>query len=153
MHRKRNFEEEQFRFLKKMLLVLIVVAYPILVSIYTMLPPLIGLAGYVIMTNIDKNRVYALSGMLYLVNLDLNLTLPILLSVFIIVLIYLLLYFNLKLLIRCQVCLIFVLIVMVDLCYYLSLFLYDFMFNTSTISGDMLLVYYFVVDIFVGVFL
>jgi len=153
MHRKRNFEEEQFRFLKKMLLVLIVVAYPILVSIYTMLPPLIGLVGYVIMTNIDKNRVYALSGMLYLVNLDLNLTLPILLSVFIIVLIYLLLYFNLKLLIRCQVCLIFVLIVMVDLCYYLSLFLYDFMFNTSTISGDMLLVYYFVVDIFVGVFL
>jgi len=153
MNRNSKFDQDKRGFLKHTLLVLMVVAYPILVSIYTMLPPFIGLVGYIIITNIDKNRVYALSGMLYLVNLDLNLTLPMLLSIFVIVMIYVLLYKNLKLLIRCRVCLLFILITMVDLFYYMSLFLYDFMFNTSTVIGDMLLVYYIVVDIFVGVLL
>ncbi|MBU1666815.1 hypothetical protein KKC13_00205 [bacterium] len=153
MNRNSKFDQDKWSFFKRTLLVLMVVAYPILVSIYTMLPPLIGLVGYIIITNVDKNRVYALSGMLYLVNLDLNLTLPMLLSIFVIVMIYLLLYSNLKLLIRCRVCLLFILITMVDLFYYMSLFLYDFMFNTSTVIGDMLLVYYIVVDIFIGVLL
>ena len=118
-----------------------------------MLPPLIGLAGYIVIINLDKNKVYALSGMAYLVNLDLNLTLPMLLSTFITILIYVLFYYKLKLLIRCRVCLIFVLIVLIDFLYYVSLFLYDVMFNTSTVIGDILLVYYIFIDIFMGVFL
>lgn len=153
MNRNSKFDRDELGFLKKTLLILMVVAYPILVSIYTMLPPLIGLVGYIIIINIDKNRLYTLSAMLYLVNLDLNLTLPMLLSIFIIVMVYMFLYENLKLLIRCRVCLIFLLIVMIDSFYYMSLFIYDFMFNTSTIVADMLLVYYIVVDIFIGVFL
>lgn len=153
MNRKKHYNEERLAFFKKVSLGFIVVVYPILVSIYTMLPPLIGLVGYIVIVNMDKNRLYALSGMFYLLNLDLNLTLPMLLSIFVIVLIYMLLYHKLKLLIRCRVCLLFVVIVLIDLLYYLSLFLYDFMFNTSTVIGDMLLVYYIVVDIFIGVFL
>lgn len=153
MNRNSKFDPDKLSFFKRTLLVLMVVAYPILVSIYTMLPPLIGLVGYIIISNVDKNKVYALSGMLYLVNLDLNLTLPMLLSIFVIVMIYIFLYENLKLLIRCRVCLLFILIVMVDFFYYMSLFIYDIVFNTSTVIGDILLVYYIVVDIFVGVFL
>lgn len=153
MNRNSNFDKERLSFFHRALLVFMVVGYPILVSIYTMLPPLIGLVGYIIITNIDKNRVYALSGMLYLINLDLNSTLPMLLSIFIISMVYMLLYPNLKLLIRCRVCLLFVLIAMIDFFYYISLFIYDFLFNSSTIIGDMLLGYYIVVDIFIGVFL
>jgi hypothetical protein len=118
-----------------------------------MLPPLIGLAGYIIITNVDRNKIYALSGMIYLINLDLNLTLPMLLSVFVVIMIYIFLYSMLKLLIRCRVCLLFTLMVLIDLSYYLILFLYDAMFNTSTVISDMLLVYYIVVDILIGVWL
>ena len=146
-----NFHRDKLTFLEKLGLLLVIVGYPFLVSIYTMLPPLIGLAGYIIIVNIDRNKIYALSGMIYLLNLELNLTLPILLSIFVVVMIYIFLYYRLKLLIRCQVCFMFSMIVIVDTLYYLTLFLYDAMFQTTTVVGDMMLVYYIIVDIFIGV--
>lgn len=152
MYRYRNdFNGDKLNFLEKLGLFLVVVGYPILVSIYSMLPPLIGLVGYIIIANVDKNKLYALAGMVYLLNLELNLTLPILLSIFVVVMTYIFLYSTLKLLIRCQVCLLFTMIVIVDTFYYLTLFLYDAMFQTTTVVGDMMLIYYIIVDIFIGV--
>jgi len=154
MYRYRNdFNGDKLNFLEKLGLFLVVVGYPVLVSIYSMLPPLIGLAGYIIIANVDKNKLYALAGMVYLLNLELNLTLPILLSIFVVVMTYIFLYSTLKLLIRCQVCLLFTMIVIVDTFYYLTLFLYDAMFQTTTVVGDMMLIYYIIVDIFIGVLL
>ena len=154
MYRYRNdFSKEKLNFLEKLGLFLVVIGYPFLVSIYSMLPPLIGLVGYIIIVNVDKNRLYALAGMVYLMNLELNLTLPILLSIFVVVMTYLFLYSPLKLLIRCQICLLFTMIVLVDFLYYVTLFLYDAMFQTTTVVGDMMLIYYIIVDIFIGVLL
>ena len=153
MYRYNDFEEHDSKILEKSLLFLFVLVYPILVSMYSMLPPLIGLVGYIIISNMSKNKFLALGGMLYLLNLDLNLTLPLLLSTFVVVMVYIFLYSKLKRLIRCRVCLLFVLIILIDSLYYLSLFLYDLMFNTSTVIGDILLVYYIAVDVFIGLFL
>jgi len=153
IRRYQAYNEKRIGILEKFILVTWVIIYPMMVSMYSMLPPLIGLAGYIIITNVNKQRIYALSAMLYLMHLDLNLTLPIFLSIFIIVMVYLFLYSNLKLLIRCRVCLLFALIVMIDLFYYLSLFIYDFVFNSSTVINDMLLAYYIAIDIFIGVML
>lgn len=146
-------EQKKLSFLQWTSLVSLVAFYPILVSIYTMLPPLIGLVGYIVVTNMDKNRIYALSGMFYLINLDLNLTLPLLLSVFIVVMVQVLIYPRLKLLIYCQVCLFLILIVVIDFLYYFSLFIYDFIFNSSTIIGDVILIFYIIVDVIIGVLL
>ena len=152
MYKYRNdFTIDKLNFLEKLGLFLVVIGYPFLVSIYSMFPPLIGLAGYIIISNVDKNKIYALTGMVYLLNLELNLTLPILLSIFIVVMTYVFLYSRLRLLIRCQVCFLFSMIVIIDTCYYLTLFLYDAMFQTTTVVGDMMLVYYIMVDIFIGV--
>ena len=148
-----SFDNNKLTFIQKTFLFLFVFLYPVLVSMYTMLPPLIGFIGYIIITNMSKNKFLALSSMLYLFNLDLNLTLPMLLSTFVIVMIYIFLYSSLKLLIRCHVCLLFALMVLIDFSYYVSLFMYDLMFNSSTVIGDMLLVYYIVIDIFIGLFL
>ena len=148
-----RYDENQIGFFGKILLIFMVIAYPMMVSIYPILPPLIGLVGYIIITNVNKNMIYTLSGVFYLFNLDLNLTLPMLLSLFIVVVTYLLVYMKLKLLIRCRVCLLFVLILFIDFAYYMSLFIYDFIFTTSTVVGDGLLIFYIVVDIFIGVFL
>jgi len=148
-----KYNENQLGFLGKIILTIMVVVYPMMVSIYPILPPLIGLVGYIIISNVNKNILYTLSGVFYLFNLDLNLTLPILLSLFIVVVTYLLVYMKLKLLIRCRVCLLFVLILFIDFSYYMSLFIYDFIFATSTIIGDGLLLFYIVIDVFIGVFL
>jgi hypothetical protein len=150
---RSNYHRDKLTLLEKLGLFLVVIGYPFLVSIYTMLPPLIGLAGYIIISNVDKNKLYALAGMVYLLNLELNLTLPMLLSIFVVVMTYIFLYSPLKLLIRCQVCFLFSMIVIIDTFYYLTLFLYDTMFQTTTVVSNMMLVYYFIVDIFIGVLL
>ena len=153
MNRYKKFDDEGISIGKKIFLLLFVMLYPLFVSMYTMLPPLIGLIGYVVILNLNKNIIFVISSFLYLLNLDLNLSLPFLLSSFVIIFVYMFIYFPLKRLIRCRVCLLFTLMVIIDFSYYISLFIYDFIFNTTTVLGDMLLVYYIVVDIFIGVLL
>jgi hypothetical protein len=153
MGKYQDFEESKLNFFQKTFLILFILFYPFLVSMYPMLPPLIGLVGYIIIYNLNKNPMYALSGFFYLLNLELNSSLPLFLSTFMIMMIYIFLYSSLKLLIRCRVCLLFTLMVLIDFSYYLGLFLYDFVFNSSSVVGDILLVYYIVIDIFIGVFL
>jgi len=148
-----DIDKEKLSLLQKILLVSIVLFYPFLVSIYTMLPPLIGLVGYIIISNIGKNLLYPWVGFFYLLNLELNSSLPVLLSFFIIIMVYSLVYSTLNLLMRCRVCLIFTLIIIIDFSYYIGLFLYDIIFNTSSVIGDMLLIFYIVIDILIGVFL
>ena len=153
MNKFQGLDNHGLTVVQKIFLLFFVLFYPFLVSIYTMLPPLIGLAGYVIISNFEKNILYAWSGFFYLINLELNSSLPLFLSFFLIILVYALIYSNLKLLIRCRICLLFALMVIIDFSYYVGLFLYDIIFDTSSVIGDMLLVYYIVVDILVGVFL
>ena len=127
--------------------------YPQLVSIYALFPPLIAIAGLIIIYNVDKNVIYALAGMLYLVHIDLNLTLPFLLSIFSVVLIYIVVYPSAKLMIRCKVCLALFLIALIDIFYYSNLFLYDFILNSKTVVVDSMLWFYIFVDIIVGLIL
>lgn len=155
MYRYNHFDnkEKGLSFIQKIGVILFVAIYPLFVSIYTMLPPLIGLAGYLLIINLKKEKAFAFAPLLYLLNLDLNLSLPLLLSIFIIMLIYVFIYMPLQRLIRCKVCYLFSIIVIIDFLYYFSLFLYDFMFNDTTVLADMLLVYYIVIDIFIGILL
>ena len=154
MYKYKKFDDEDgLSFVQKTGLILFVIVYPLFVSMYTMLPPFIGLAGYVLIINLEKEKSYIFAPLLFLLNLDLNLSLPLFLSIFVIILIYMFIYTPLKRLVRCKVCLLFALIVIIDFLYYFSLFIYDFIFNTTTILADMLLVYYIVIDILLGVLL
>ena len=138
------------KFLEWVFIIFIVVFYPMLVSIYPLLPPLIGIAGLVIIYNMDKNIVYPLSGMLYLVHLDLNLTLPFLLSIFSVIFIKIFIHHSAKLMIRCRVCLNLFLILLVDAFYYIGLFLYDIILDSKTIVADPILTYYILSDFIIG---
>jgi len=153
MSKYDSFDEEGLTILQKVLITLFVAIYPLFVSMYTMLPPLIGLAGYLLIINLQKEKAFAFAPLFYLLNLDLNLSLPLLLSIFIVMMVYMFIYTPLQRLVRCRVCLLFTLIVLIDFLYYLSLFVYDFMFNGTTVLADMLLVYYIVIDILIGVLL
>jgi hypothetical protein len=153
MYNYNSFEEEGLNFTQKVGLVVFIAIYPLFVSMYTMLPPFIGLAGYVLIINLEKEKTYIFAPLLFLLNLDLNLSLPLFLSMFVIIFVYMFIYTPLKRLVRCKVCLLFILIVIIDFLYYLSLFIYDFMFNSMTVLADMLLVYYIVIDILLGLLL
>jgi hypothetical protein len=139
--------------LEWMVIVFMVLFYPLLVSMYTLLPPLIGIAGLIIIYNMNKNIIYTLAGMLYLIHIDLNLTLPLLLSTLSIILIHFMVYPSAKLMIRCKICLAFFLIILVDGFYYINLFLYDIVLNSKTIFADSILWFYILIDIIIGLLL
>lgn len=153
MRRGINRDHDEIRLGEWAVLGFAVLFYPLLVSIYTVFPPFIGIAGLVIIYYFEKNWIYALAGTLYLVNIDLNLGLPLLLSVFSIILIYYLVYPSAQLMIRCKSCLSLFLIVVIDAFYYLNLFIYDVIFSAHTIIGDSTLVYYIMMDLLLGFFI
>ncbi|NPA61153.1 MAG: hypothetical protein GXO06_02575, partial [Epsilonproteobacteria bacterium] len=113
--------------------------YPMLVSMYPLLPPLIGLIGVIIIFNLEKDVVRTLVAMLYLINLDLNLGLPFMLSIFSILIINTFVYPNAKLIIRCKSCLLIFLLFLIDIFYYSNLFVYDFIFGGETIIANSML--------------
>jgi len=127
--------------------------YPMLVSIYTLIPPLVGIAGLVIIYNINKNIIYTTAAMLYLINLDFNLALPFMLSIFSVVVIKILVYPTAKLLIRCRVCLALLMIIFIDGFYYINLFIYYFTVNANTVVADSMLCIYILFDIIIGLLL
>ncbi len=153
MNRYKDLENRRLVLIKKTMLFLVVIIYPLLASIYPMIPPFIGLAGYIIIVNFHKEKIYLFASLLYLVNLDLNLSLPLFLSIFTIILVSMFIYNPLKRLIRCRVCLLFSLIMIIDFLYYLLIFIYDLIFGSSTVLADILLVYYIAIDVFLGVLL
>ena len=153
MRRRIDNNHQEMGFWEWTFIVFAVGFYPLLVSIYMMLPPLIGIAGLVIIYYLEENWIYAIAGILYLVNIDLNLGLPLPLSVFSIVLIYYLVYPSAQLMIRCKTCLSLFLIILVDAFYYMNLFIYDFIFSSSTTTGDSTLLVYIMMDLLLGFFL
>ncbi len=130
-----------------------VIVYPMLTSMYPLLPPLFGIAGLIIIYNINKNLIYTLSTMFYLIHLDLNLGLPFMLSIFSILTINTFIYPSLKLIIRCKVCLSVLLIIIIDLFYYINLIIYDLVLDASTIIVDSMLSFYIFIDIIIGMIL
>jgi hypothetical protein len=141
------------KFLEWVFIIFAVGFYPMLTSIYPLLPPLIGIAGLVIIYNMDKNVIYPLAGMIYLVHLDLNLTLPFMLSIFSVIFIRMFIYSTAKLMIRCKICLTLFLILLVDAFYYINLFLYDIILDSKTIIADPILTYYILSDFIIGFWL
>ncbi len=146
-------DREGLKVLEWVVILFFVIIYPMLVSIYPLFPPLFGIAGLVIIYNINKNIIYTISTMLYLIHLDLNLSLPFMLSIFSILLINTFIYPTAKLMIRCRVCLGLFLIILVDIFYYISLFIYDFILNSTTVIADTMLSFYIFTDIIIGLLL
>ena len=124
-----------------------IVFYPMLISIYVFLPLLIGFMGYVFILGIDRPRPsYILISMIYLVNLEVNLSLPLFLSLLTIILFYLLIYPSFQIFRKCRICVPLLSVIIIDLLYLLLLLGYDFVFNESSIVVDHLLLYSLVVD-------
>lgn len=153
MYKRNYLDEDVVTIKRRIFLLLFVIGYPLLVSIYPMLPPFIGLAGYIMILNFKKEKIYVFASLFYLLNLDLNLTLPLFLSLFNIIFIYMFIYTPLKRLVRCKVCLLFALMVTIDFLYYFLIFLYDFIFGVSTAVADGLLLYFITIDILLGMLL
>ena len=125
-----------------------VLLYPILISMYVFLPLFIGFAGYMIIWGIDGHGVrYIWFPLLYLLNLEANLSLPMFLSLLAILLFYLTLYERIRYFKRCSVCVGLLSVVALDIYYFILILGYDFMFDTTSIFINSLLLYSLVFDL------
>jgi len=136
------------------LLFAFVVFYPILISMYVDLPLLIGFSGYLIILGIHRYSMrYVWLPVLYLLNLEANLSLPMLLSLLAILLFYLTFYERIRYFKRCSICVGILSVVGINLYYMFVLLGYDFMFDTTSIFVNSLLFYSVIFDLILVVLL
>ena len=128
--------------------------YPMLISIYVFLPLLIGAMGYMLVQGLEREKAsFILLAIVYMVNLEVNLSLPIFLTVISSLLFYILVYPSLKHFRRCKICRALLSVFFLDLMYLGCLFVYDFIFQTQSIILDEILLYTLIVDMLVVVIL
>ncbi len=124
-----------------------IVFYPLLISKYVSLPLFIGFSGYLIVWGIDGHgKKYLWFPLLYLMNLEANLALPMFLVLFAVLLFYLTLYKKIRYFKRCSTCVGLLSVVAIDFYYFIVLLGYDFVFDTTSIFIDSILLYSMVFD-------
>ena len=133
---------------------LFVFFYPMLISIYVFLPLFIGAMSYMFVLGLEKEKTaYILISIFFMINMEVNLSLPSFLIVISALLFFVLVYPSLKHFRRCKVCNPILSVLLLDLMYLASLFAYDFVFETQSVVLDKILLYSLVVDILIVVLL
>ena len=134
--------------------VFFILFYPMLISIYVFLPLFIGAMSYILVLGLDKEKSLSLPiAIVYLINLEVNLSLPLFLTIISSFLFYVTLYPSLKHFRKCKVCKPLLSVVLLDLFYLGTLFMFDFIFQTQSIVLDAILLYSLVVDMLIVVLL
>jgi len=128
--------------------------YPMLISIYVFLPLLIGAMGYMLVQGLERGKTpFILLAIVYMINLEVNLSLPVFLIIISTLLFYVIVYPYFKHFRKCQICRPLLSVVVLDIMYLGSLFTYDFIFQTQSIILDDILLYTLIVDMLVVVIL
>ncbi len=133
---------------------LFIIFYPMLISIYVFLPLLIGVMGYILMQGIEKGKIhYIFISLVYFINLEVNLSLPFFLIVISSLLVYVLFYHSLIHFRDCMICRPVLSVLLIDGVYLGSLLAYDFIFQTNSIVLDNILLYSLIIDLLIVVIL
>jgi len=130
----------------------IVVIYPMLISIYVALPLFVGFSGLMLIIGIDEERyLYILFSLIYMINLEVNLSLPIFLLPISVTIFYMFLKEKLNFLKLCVSCVSITSVILIDLIYFSLLFFYDFVTGQSSINYDSFLLFSVIYDIIAAV--
>ena len=128
--------------------------YPMLISIYVFLPLMVGAIGYMLVQELEKGKSsFILLAIVYMINLEVNLSLPLFLIIISTLLFYVIFYPYFKHFRKCRLCRPLLSVVVLDLMYLGCLFGYDFIFQTQSIVLDEILLYSLIVDMLVVVIL
>ncbi len=131
-----------------------IVFYPMLISIYVFLPLLIGVMGYIFIQGLEKGKIhYIFISIIYFTNLEVNLSLPFFMIFISSLLVYILFYHSLLHFRKCVICRPVLTVFLIDIVYLGSLLTYDFIFQTSSVVLDTILLYSLIIDLLVVVIL
>jgi len=126
--------------------------YPMFISIYVFLPLLIGGVSYILIAGVEREKSYYIFvAIIYLINLEVNLSLPLFLTTISAFIFYVTIYPNLKYFRICKLCQHILSVVLLDIFYLCAIFFFDFIFQTQSIVLDKILLYSLIVDILIVV--
>ena len=129
-----------------------VIVYPMLISIYVTMPLFIGFAGLMLVTSIEKDRYWhIILVLLYMINLEINLSLPLFLIPISVVIFILLIKPRLSFLKLCPMCIKVVTVVAINIIYFILLYGYDFAHGQSSVNYDSFLLFSLIYDIIAAV--
>lgn len=144
----------EHHFIFWMLLIFVAFIYPMFVSIYVFLPLFIGTAGYMFVIGYERDRPsFSYLAIFYMLNMEINLSLPIFLILIASLLFYRLIYFRLLYVRNCSLCKPVLSVLFINLIYFGILLTYDFIFQTQSIVLDEILIYSLIVDMLTVVLL
>ena len=127
-----------------------IILYPMLISIYVFLPLFIGVIGYLFMVGLEHGKWHYIAlSLIYFINLEVNLSLPLFLMILTSLVVYAMFYKKLSQIKRCKICAKMMLVLFLDIIYLVSLLGYDFIFQTTSVTLDVILSYSLLIDLLV----
>ena len=127
---------------------LLVIVYPAIISMYVTLPLFIGFSGLMLVLGIEKEKpVYVILSFLYMLSLEINLSLPILLIEIASIIYYLFILDKLSILKHCKKCIYIITVISINLIYFVLLSGYDFITSQNSIDYNYIILYSIIFDI------
>ncbi len=131
-------------------LVFFTLFYPMLISIYVFLPLFIGALSYILILGLqNKNPLFLALPIIYLINLEINLSLPLFLSIITTFFFFVTLYPSLLYFRRCKLCKPLISVLILDFLYLGALLSFDFIFDLKSVTLDESLLYSLIIDLLV----
>jgi len=129
-------------------LMIFIILFPVLISRHVYLPLFIGFSGFLMIRGFEGDGYsYFWFPFFYLLNLEVNTSLPILLNFLSIVLFYAIFFQRIKYFKMCKICVAFMTVIGLNLFYFMTLSAFDFIFSTNSIHVDKLLLYSMLFDV------
>lgn len=130
------------------MLILLAVFYPIFISLYVVLPSFIGLAGYWMISGIrDDNLMPIFISSLYLINLDVNTSVPIFSGIISVLLCYLFILPRFRVIANCQICTSTIMVLSIYIIYFAVAYIFDFTFELDIVHISLLILISMILDI------
>lgn len=130
----------------------IVIVYPAVISMYVTLPLFVGFAGLMFIMGFELERpLYSLLAFIYMLSLEINLSLPILLIAIASTIYYLSVLNRLSILKHCKKCIYIITVISINLIYFLLLGGYDLLTHQSSIDYNYIIIYSIIFDIIAAV--
>jgi len=115
---------------------------------YVTLPLFIGFSGLMFVLGIEKEKpIYIFLSFLYMLSLEINLSLPILLIAIASLIYYLFILDKLTILKHCRKCIYIITVISINLIYFILLNGYDFVTSQNSIDYNYIILYSIIFDI------
>jgi len=136
------------KILKFIFWLIVVLLYPMLVSIYVVLPLFIGFAGLMFIYGVEKERyLYVVFAIIYMLNLEINLSLPLFMMLIAATVFYIFLKHKLQFLKLCPLCISILTVISINFIYFLFLIIYDVITHQHSINFDGLIAISIIYDV------